>query len=108
MVRIEAHVFEVVVFTRNAQALLGIGHAAELGVLLPRKKSLNCAMPELVNIRVGSFLTTKGAEGTMWWPLDWKKSRNFRRISCEFIQKGIKVIFGNNRKRSSGKKPGNL
>ena len=46
---------------------------------------MNWFMPALVNIRVGSFLTTIGADGTTVWPFDAKKSRNFCRISLEVI-----------------------
>jgi hypothetical protein len=53
-------------------------------------------------------LITSGAEGTIWWPLDWKNSMNFRRISCEFILKGIKVTFGFNRQLPARLKRGNL
>ena len=42
-------------------------------------------MPALVNIRVGSFFTTIGAEGTISCPFDLKKSRNCCRISAEVI-----------------------
>jgi hypothetical protein len=38
-------------------------------------------MPALVNISVGSFFTTIGAEGTMMCPFDLKKSKNVCRIS---------------------------
>jgi len=39
----------------------------------------------LVNINVGSFFTTIGAEGTIWCPLDAKKSRNILRIFVDII-----------------------
>ena len=42
-------------------------------------------MPELVNSSVGSFFSTRGAEGTMVWPLLAKKSKNFRLIEPESI-----------------------
>ena len=42
-------------------------------------------MPALVNMRVGSFLITMGAEGTTWWFLDSKKLRNLDLISLEVI-----------------------
>ncbi len=42
-------------------------------------------MPALVNISVGSFFTTIGADGTIAWPLRSKKSRKARRISFDFI-----------------------
>src|SRR5438045_1761501 len=42
-------------------------------------------MPALVNISVGSSLTTIGAEGTMTCPFDLKKSKNCWRISFEDI-----------------------
>jgi hypothetical protein len=38
-------------------------------------------MPALVNNKVGSFLSTIGAEGTISCPLDLKKSRKRFRIS---------------------------
>src|SRR5690606_17971200 len=37
-------------------------------------------MPEMVNSRVGSFPGTRGAEGTMVWPLPRKNSRKSLRI----------------------------
>ena len=39
-------------------------------------------MPALVNKSVGSFFITTGADGTIVWPLDLKKSRNCCRISA--------------------------
>src|SRR5690606_14614423 len=56
------------------------------GTALPKKYSLNCAMPELLNIKVGSSFKTIGAEGTIKRPLLSKKSRNFFLISCDFIR----------------------
>jgi len=44
-------------------------------------------MPALVNISVGSPLTTIGAEGTITWPLLSKKSRKARRILFDSIYK---------------------
>jgi len=52
---------------------------------LPRNISLNWFIPALVNIRVGSFLSTIGAEGTSVCPLFSKKFKNFCRISDAFI-----------------------
>jgi hypothetical protein len=52
---------------------------------LPKNQSLKGAMPELVNINVGSFFTTIGADGTISCPLDLKKSKKVRRISFAFI-----------------------
>jgi hypothetical protein len=51
-------------------------------------------MPELLNIKVGSSLSTIGAEGTMRCPLLWKKSRNCLRMSCDVILVGNLVICG--------------
>ena len=48
---------------------------------LPRKMSLNWFMPALVNISVGSFLTTMGADGTMVCSLERKKSKKLFLIS---------------------------
>src|SRR5215510_15129891 len=42
-------------------------------------------MPAFVNIRVGSFLITMGADGTITCPFDAKKSRNFCLISLLVI-----------------------
>jgi hypothetical protein len=42
-------------------------------------------MPALVNIKVGSFLTTIGADGTILWAFDSKNSRNIFLTSADFI-----------------------
>src|SRR5690242_2412664 len=42
-------------------------------------------MPALVNSKLGSFFITMGAEGTIWWPFDSKKSRNCWRIRAAVI-----------------------
>src|SRR5690606_19393304 len=55
------------------------------GFPFPRKYSLNGAIPLLVNISVGSFFTTIGADGTMRFCLDLKNSKNLERVSFEFI-----------------------
>jgi hypothetical protein len=68
VVRVDAHLLQVVVLAGNAQALLRIGDALVLRGRLPRKRSLNWFMPALVNINVGSSFTTMGALGTMVWP----------------------------------------
>jgi hypothetical protein len=52
---------------------------------LPKNKSLNGAIPLLINISVGSPFTTIGAEGTISWPLDLKKSRNVFRTLFDSI-----------------------
>lgn len=57
-------------------------------------------MPALVNIRVGSFLTTIGAEGTMVCPLAAKKSKKALRMSNEVIMGGKCYIC---RCRNAGK-----
>jgi hypothetical protein len=43
---------------------------------LPKNISLKGAIPELMNIKVGSPFTTIGAEGTISCPFDLKKSKN--------------------------------
>jgi hypothetical protein len=58
---------------------------------LPRKSSLNGAMPLLINISVGSFFTTIGAEDTIWCPLSRKKSKNACLISAEVMS--VILIF---------------
>jgi hypothetical protein len=52
---------------------------------VPRNTSLNCTMPELVNISVGSLPGTKGLEATTVWPLEAKKSRKVLRMSATLI-----------------------
>ncbi len=64
------------------------------GVELPKKLSLNCTIPELVKSSVGSFLSTKGADGIILWPLFSKKSRNFLLIVPEsIISKSILALI---------------
>ncbi len=46
---------------------------------------MNCTMPELVNIRVGSLPGTSGADGTTVWPRSRKNSRKRARMSAVFI-----------------------
>src|SRR5580700_5018477 len=48
---------------------------------MPVKTFLNCTMPALVNIRVGSLRGTSGDDGTTVWPLRAKKSRKLALIS---------------------------
>src|SRR5690606_2044798 len=55
------------------------------GTALPKKYSLNCAIPELLNINVGSFFKTIGADGTIKWSLLLKKSKKLLRISLDCI-----------------------
>src|SRR5215204_1444461 len=57
---------------------------------LPRKMSLNGAIPLLLNIKVGSPFTTMGALGTIWWPLLLKKSRNVWRTKFDSINLKIR------------------
>ena len=76
VVGVVADLLQVVVLARHAQALLRIGRPADTGRgVLPRKMSLNWFMPALVNISVGSFFTTIGADGTITWSFAAKKSR---------------------------------
>ena len=44
-------------------------------------------MPALVNIKVGSFLTVMGADGTIVCSFDLKNSKNESLNSCAFIKK---------------------
>jgi hypothetical protein len=77
-----AHVFQVVVLATGAQAGLH-GRGTHIGRLsLPRNTSLNCTMPELVNISVGSLPGTSGLEATTVWALEAKKSRKVLRMSA--------------------------
>ena len=46
---------------------------------------MNWFIPALVNIRVGSFFTTIGAEGTISCPFEWKKSIKACRIAALVI-----------------------
>jgi hypothetical protein len=57
----------------------------------PVKTFLNCTMPALVNISVGSLRGTSGEERTTVWPLPSKKVRNFWRISEAFMSRGAGV-----------------
>src|SRR5690606_22014103 len=57
----------------------------DFGTAFPKRYSLNCAIPELLNIKVGSSFKTMGADGTIKCSLLSKKSRNFFLISCDFI-----------------------
>src|SRR5260370_5677415 len=43
----------------------------------PVNTFLNCTMPALVNISVGSLRGTSGDDGTMAWPLS---AKNFRKV----------------------------
>ena len=43
---------------------------------------MNCTMPELVNMSVGSLPGTSGLEATTVWPLEAKKSRKVLRMSA--------------------------
>ena len=52
-----------------------------LGAAFPRMMSLNWFIPALVNMSVGSSLITIGADGTILWPLEAKKSLKDSRIS---------------------------
>jgi hypothetical protein len=52
--------------------------------------SLNCTMPELVNMSVGSLPGTKGLDATTVWPLVAKKSRKLCRMSA--TETGAEVI----------------
>src|SRR5262249_44070406 len=47
----------------------------------PVKTFLNCTIPALVNIRVGSLRGTSDEDDTTWGSLRAKKSRKFLRIS---------------------------
>ena len=55
----------------------------------PVKTFLNCTMPALVNINVGSLRGTSGEDGTISWPFSAKKFRKVDLISLTplmFIQ----------------------
>jgi hypothetical protein len=52
-------------------------------------------MPALVKRRVGSFLTTIGADGTIWCFFEAKKARNSFLISALVIIKGYKFKYAN-------------
>src|ERR1700722_9549237 len=52
-------------------------------VYLQTKTSLNCTMPALTNMSVGSFAGTSGELATTWCCLDSKKSRKARRTSAD-------------------------
>ncbi|MET0654567.1 MAG: hypothetical protein ABWX88_01305 [Pseudoxanthomonas sp.] len=52
---------------------------------------MNWTMPELVNNKVGSLPGTKGADGTMVWPLPRKNSRKSLRI---WLLLSLGVVIG--------------
>ena len=56
-------------------------------------------MPALVNIKVGSFLITMGAEGTISCPFERKNSKNLLRMSALVIINAILLglIFASER-----------
>ena len=79
VVGVMSHLLQVVVLAGNPQALLGVSDPClESGFRFPRKMSLNWFMPALVNMRVGSFFSTMGAEGRIWCSFSLKKSKNAR------------------------------
>lgn len=51
-------------------------------------------MPALVNMRVGSFLTTIGADGTIVCPFDLKNSKKLFRISLDVMFMYVFLCFG--------------
>ena len=64
-----ADIVEVVVLAAGAHAFLRRGRARiGRGFSTPVKTFLNCTMPALVNISVGSLRGTSGADGTTSWP----------------------------------------
>jgi hypothetical protein len=63
-----ADIVEVVVLAAGAHAFLRGGGARCRALLLPVKTFLNCTMPALVNISVGSLRGTSGDDGTISWP----------------------------------------
>jgi hypothetical protein len=63
-----ADVLQVVVLAAGAHAALGTGGAGVGRFSRPRKVSLNCTMPALVNSRVGSLPGTSGLLSTTVWP----------------------------------------
>src|SRR5215469_12014263 len=52
---------------------------------MPVKTFLNCTMPALVNMSVGSFRGTSGLDGTCSWPFFRKKSMKVLRISLRLL-----------------------
>ncbi len=50
-------------------------------------------MPAFINIRVGSFFVTIGAEGTILWPLETKKSKNVFLTWEDFIQCYFNILL---------------
>src|SRR5690606_18126379 len=61
--------------------------------LLPKKISLNGAMPLLMNISVGSSFTTIGADGTMACSLLLKNSKNCFLISLDVIMFYTEILY---------------
>ena len=65
MARGVADIFEVVVLAAGAHAFLRCHRAVVTACLKPVNRFLNCTMPALVNISVGSFCGTSGLESTI-------------------------------------------
>ncbi len=71
--------FKVIMFSADSEAFLRVGRPFGLR---------GGFIPALVNIKVGSFFTTMGAEGTTRCPLDSKKSRN-----CCLISLAVFIVY---------------
>ena len=77
-----ADIVEIVVLAAGAHAFLrGGGALRKRRFSTPVKTFLNCTMPALVNIKVGSLRGTSGDDGTISWPFAVKKFRNVDLIS---------------------------
>ena len=71
-----ADIVEVVVLAAGAHAFLrGRRRADRAASRAPVKTFLNCTMPALVNISVGSLRGTSGDDGTTSWPVLAEDSR---------------------------------
>src|SRR5690606_25130261 len=57
----------------------------------PVKTFLNCTMPALVNISVGSLRGTSGLDATASWPLRAKKSTKLERRSFTLVINGLSL-----------------
>ena len=72
---------------------MGISYPWIIRRALPKKKSLNWFIPALVNMRVGSFLLTIGADATILWPLPSKNSKNLDLISVDVMMNRVLNII---------------
>ncbi len=63
-----------------------------MGLACPKKYSLNGAIPEFTNIKVGSFFSTIGADGTMRCSFFLKKFKKLGQANNGYVK--VEVVDG--------------